>query len=476
MSLPHRPRLLIPKFAMGEASDGEGDAPVLPRIVRPVDIVDREELNKVTDFTVVKTTLNQFCKSKVRTLPWDEVLADMNKGVLEAYLLANVHALRLCKAGLPIPPLNNTFFNQEMSGVRGPKNDELLLPPDRILANAYDGQDAFVLEWRAQIPRTTTGAPKLTAHLLVPLTYRFLQDIEERNRISQGDPELLQVKSFTVLPTKRGFECNHMKMCKLGLRALLQRTGIRVPSEGPKWNGVEETYWRRLFNIKKFETANRKFAGHIVTNGKAVSIVMRKSKREPDPEQARVFSMSEFDVMWRLDPGRRDLFVATNQLGETVSCSTKEFYEEARYTKAKQKIKGWQDRSPRVLEATRNVPTKKSVSLETLSYCIRFMTKSIDLLLGFARRKPFRRLRLRSFIFMKKKLRRLCQMLAHEGERTVVGFGDWSNQDVAEIIKKSPAGPVKRFERDLARFCTVISIAEFRTSKVHFDCERELKN
>ncbi|RLN88805.1 hypothetical protein BBJ28_00019535 [Nothophytophthora sp. Chile5] len=546
--LPYRPHLLIPKFAMGKASDGEVDAPILPRRVHRADVIAREELNKVTDFTVVKTTLNQFCKSKARALPWDEVLADMNKGVLEAYLLANVHVLRLCKAGLPIPPLNNTFFNQclslvmEMSGARGPKNDVLLLSRDvynsfrdpttprasrqfihrgwvhnaanqmatmtqnavslnfyrrfhkflkrkygvdgreayslleRILDNAYDGQDAVVLEWRAQIPRTATGAPKTAAHLLVPLTYRFLQDIEERNRISQVNPEFRQMRTFTVLPTKRGFECSHMKMCKLGLRSLLQRAGIRVPPEGPKWNAVKRTYWRRLFNIKKFETANRKFAGQIVTDGKAVSIVMRKPKREPAPEQMRLFSASEFDVMWGLDPGRRDLFVATNQLGETVSCSTKEFYEEARYTKAKQKIKGWQDRSPRVLEAIRNMPTKKSASLETLGYYIRFMTKRMDLLLGFAQRKPFRRLRLRSFIFMKRKLRQLCLMLAREGERTVVGFGDWSNQDVAGIIKKSPAGPVKRFERELARYCTVISIAEFRTSKVHFDCERELKN
>ncbi|RLN56851.1 hypothetical protein BBJ28_00014403 [Nothophytophthora sp. Chile5] len=448
-------------------------------------------------------------RRQARALPWDEVLADMNKGVLEAYLLANVHVLRLCKAGLPIPPLNSTFFNQclslvmEMSGARGPKNDELLLSRDvynsfrdptvprasRQFINrgwvhnaanqmATMAQNAVSLNFyrRAQIPRTATGAPKTTAHLLVPLTYRFLQDIEERNRISQGDPEFRQVRTFTVLPTKRGFECSHMKMCKLGLRSLLQRAGIRVPPEGPKWNAVERTYWRRLFNIKKFETANRKFAGQIVTDGKAVSIVMRKPKRETDSEQARVISMSEFDVMWGLDPGRRDLFVATNQLDETVSCSTKEFYEEARYTKAKQKIKGWQDRSPRVLEAIRNMPTKKSASLETLGYYIRFMTKRMDLLLGFARHKPFRRLRLRSFIFMKKKLRQLCLMLAREGDRTVVGFGDWSNQDVAGIIKKSPAGPVKRFERELARYCTVISIAEFRTSKVHFDCERELKN
>ncbi|RLN50853.1 hypothetical protein BBJ28_00023877 [Nothophytophthora sp. Chile5] len=276
----------------------------------------------------------------------------------------------------------------------------------------------------------------MTAHLLAPLTYRFLQDIQERNRISQGEPEFLQVRTFTVFPTKRWFERSYIKMCNHGLRALLQRAGIRVPSEGPTWNAVEKTYWRRLFNIKKFETSNRKFAGQIVMDSKAVSIVMHKPKREPTPSM------------------REDLFVATNQLGETVSCSTKEFYEEAHYTKAKRKIKGWQDRSPRVLEAIRNMPTKKSASLETLGYNIRLMTNRMDPLLGFAQRKPSRRLCLRGFIFMKRKLRLLCLMLAREGERTVVGFGDWSNQDVAGIIKKSWPGSLSLsmlLRRDLNR-------------------------
>jgi hypothetical protein len=52
------------------------------------------------------------------------------------------------------------------------------------------------------------------------------------------------------------------------------------------------------------------------------------------------------------------MFVAVNQLEESVSCSTKEFFEEARFTKAKQAIRGWQDRDPRVLEAIRNMPPK----------------------------------------------------------------------------------------------------------------------
>lgn len=44
-------------------------------------------------------------------------------------------------------------------------------------------------------------------------------------------------------------------------------------------NAVSDECWRELFNIDKFETANCKFAGEIVTDGKAVSIVMQKPKQ-----------------------------------------------------------------------------------------------------------------------------------------------------------------------------------------------------
>uniref|UniRef100_K3WN18 Transposase n=1 Tax=Globisporangium ultimum (strain ATCC 200006 / CBS 805.95 / DAOM BR144) TaxID=431595 RepID=K3WN18_GLOUD len=89
--------------------------------------------------------------------------------------------------------------------------------------------------------------------------------------------------------------------------------------------------------------------------------------------------------------------------------------------------------------------------------------------------KPFRKLKLRSYIFAQKKLRELClKLTAQGGRRTIVGFGDWSNQDIGGLIKKCPAGPVKPLERMLRKYCRVESIDEFRTSKLHNDCHRSL--
>ena len=61
--------------------------------------------------------------------------------------------------------------------------------------------------------------------------------------------------------------------------------------------------------------------------------------------------------------------------------------------------------------------------------------------------KPFRKLKLRRYISSKKALQKMCDELTLKaGPRTLIGFGDWSNWDTAGIIKKSPAGPVRKLE------------------------------
>ena len=116
------------------------------------------------------------------------------------------------------------------------------------------------------------------------------------------------------------------------------------------------------------------------------------------------------------------------------------------------------------------MPKKKTASLERLKEYVEFMIPCMDLLLQFAMAKPFRKLKLRSYIFAQKKLRELClKLTAQAGRRTIVGFGDWSNQDISGLIKKCPAGPVKPLERMLRRYCRVEPIDEFRTSKLHND-------
>ena len=100
----------------------------------------------------------------------------------------------------------------------------------------------------------------------------------------------------------------------------------------------------------------------------------------------------------------------------------------------------------------------------------------IDMLLEFHMKKSFRDLKFRRHVLKQKRLNMICEDLtAKHGKQTLIGFGDWSNKDSAGIIKKSPAGPVKQLERELRKHCKVISVDEFRSSKLHESCHCELQ-
>ncbi|POM74455.1 Hypothetical protein PHPALM_8591 [Phytophthora palmivora] len=267
---------------------------------------------------------------------------------------------------------------------------------------------------------------------MLPLTYRFLQFIEAENDSHHKGPEFQQLRTFNLLPLKRG----------IGIPPIETKNGL-------VWDDVVNEWWYKLFKIAKFESENRKFAGEILTDGKAVSIVLRKPKRHVLDKQSEKDSKTyNFGKVWGLDPGRRDLFVATNNFGQTTSCSSREFYEDAKYTSSNKTTHYWIDHNPKILEAIHNMTSPKTCSLQTLE--------------TYA--KPFRKLKFRRYIFMKKKLRELCQkQTARAGRNTLVGFRDWSATDYGGLIKKCPAGLVKRFGKELKHYCIVDSIPEFRT-------------
>lgn len=513
------------------------------------DVAERKARNKDTDVTVVKATWKAFCTPGGLALPIHGVLKEVNKAISEAYLLANLHVMRLCDLGLPINPLDQSFFYGCLSAVsvtnrRKSMIKEVLFresvelyaswrPPEasspdsqylssgwfqnaslqmvtntknatsmnfrrrfkrylkhkysldgkdawamltNIMSETYEGDNDLVHHYRSRLPaRPSQGRIEDYPHLVSPLQHEFLKYFEEAQDVEDAERDK-QLRLFSLLPTKSGFECSHLKMCTNGLHGLLKRAGLDVPGAGPAWRETASEYWYAFFNIQRFETVNRKFAGEILTDGKAVSIVMRKPKAAQGGAPRKP-NLTDFDEVWGLDPGRRMVFTACNGEGETQKCSTKQFYEEAFYKRSNATIKGWQERSPEVLEAIRNMPTKKTASLARLKTHMVFLLPRLDMLMDFHMQKGFRKLKLRRYIYANKKLRAICKELtAKAGKRTLVGFGDWSNKDTAGVIKKCPSGPVKRIETMLRRHCKVVAVDEFRTSKLHNVCSHVLQH
>ena len=64
------------------------------------DVKQRKENNKNVSMTVIKTCLKSFVKEKIILEPLVYILHNTNKIILEAYNIANYHAVRLLTNGL----------------------------------------------------------------------------------------------------------------------------------------------------------------------------------------------------------------------------------------------------------------------------------------------------------------------------------------------------------------------------------------
>lgn len=242
--------------------------------------------------------------------------------------------------------------------------------------------------------------------LVMPLQHLFLRTFEAAQSDRQTDrpPRL-----FSLVPTKKGFECSHIKICANGLYSLLKRNGIKyLPKDADTFRPVADAYWRRFFHISKFETSNRRFAGEILTDGKGVSIVLRRPKAE-DVAKGAPIDPNAFGEVWGLDPGRREMFVASNDAQQVQRVTTRQFYHDAKYRESNAKIKGWQDRDPDILEAIRNMPSKKHSRLEGLQVYVAYLLPMLDFLLRWHMCKAFRDLKFKRYVFAKKALSAICQ-------------------------------------------------------------------
>ena len=518
------------------------------------DVIHRKVINAQTTCSVVKATLNKFTRPAavaIRT-PLNVIVADVNRTIAEAYILANVHVNRMLQNNLPLAPLDQSFFYGCLSAVSqaGRAKNEIKdthfadsvglyrswtrecpghAPPDshflasgfhqqaslqmvtntrvalsenfsrrfkrylkhkyqldgstawntlrNILAVEYDGEDPIVLANRCQLPqRPGYGRMEDTPHLVLPLTRKFLQHFEAQHSHEAGHVAKA-LRLFSLLPNKTGFECTHIKLCNNGLYGLLKRSGFgsELPSNGAEWRAVAPQFWRRIFDIDKYETANRKFAGEVLTDGHSVSIVMRKPKK--DVVTQRPVDLDQYRDIVGLDPGRRDLLTTCDLEGRNTHYSTRHYREDAGHKASLKTIQGWMDRSATAGAVNESLPTRKTSNLETLKLHVLFVLPVLSKMLQWHMDKPFRKLKLRRYISSKRALSKICaELTSRAGKQTLIGFGDWSNRDSAGIIKKSPAGPVKKLEAELRRHCKVVSVDEFRTSKLHSHCGCQTRN
>jgi hypothetical protein len=235
-------------------------------------------------------------------------------------------------------------------------------------------------------------------------------------------------------------------------------------------------WWDKLFRIQEMETVRRSFGNEILTDGKSAKVVMTFAKPEPS-STPRPLDVADFDDIKGLDPGVRDMFVTTDLKGNTMHCSSKEFYHAAKYTMSANKTRMWTAKDPDINVVIRDMPNKHGCDMADRRCYGRYVLRHYVRLKAFYGARRFRNLKLLRHIHAKKKLRAICKQLTSSAApgRTLIPFGDWSASSGGCI--RGQFGPVKKFKKELRKYATVMDVDEDYTSKTCNCCKmRSLRN
>jgi hypothetical protein len=268
---------------------------------------------------------------------------------------------------------------------------------------------------------------------------------------------------------------NYLNIDKIGLKDLL--VSIKLSNfKREHFDKNTRTYWNKFFYIQKFETSNKKFHSFL-TDGVSVSILLEKTNINVIKFKPKEFIYKNQELV-ALDPGLRMLFVGCNNKDDTIiDCSGKSYYHDVGINRINNKQKRYYDNDTEVLSNIRNIPVGKTNDINEFCKHLHYCLSKLDKLLNFHYSIPFRKWKFTKYILEKKKMNELCKLISkkqhiNEQSKVIVGFGDWSNPRDS-IIRGHKRGPVLKLKKHLRKWCTVIDVNEFRTSKLCCKCHNE---
>jgi hypothetical protein len=343
------------------------------------------------------------------------------------------------------------------------------------LKNIYDanytGTNTFILymrEWLKYIP-TEANIVKHSNHF-VKIYYSILKEFEKY-------PDTKGVRTFTLLPHKHGFTQSHITICNAGLENTLKyianelkcaNNGIESGLDVKKFSENSCDYWKELFNITKYETKNKKFGYTILTDGKSVVLQMRKPSH---PEKtATQYTEQQYDNFLGIDPGVREVITSYDMNDKVIQVSTREYRHKSKMIYACKKRESWYKRWDYYAD-WKLIPTIKTSKSSVMKEYFKFVYPRLKTFTEFHSETGFRNLNFTSYCRSKATLAKICERVGG-GVKTLVGFGDFSQQH--GLVKKHPTAPIIRLKNELRKYCKVIDIDEYNTSKTCSSCNKEI--
>ena len=342
----------------------------------------------------------------------------------------------------------------------------------------YEGKNTFILYMREWLKYTPTEANivKHSNHF-VKIYYSILKEFEKY-------PDTKGVRTFTLLPHKHGFTQSHITICNAGLENTLKyianelkcanNNNIDSGLDVKKFAENSSDYWKELFNITKYETKNKKFGYTILTDGKSVVLQMRKPVK---PEKtATQYTEQQYDNFLGIDPGVRCLITSYDTNDKVIQVSTREYRHKSKMIYACKKREGWYKKWEHY-EEWKLIPTIKTSKTSIMREYFKYVFPRLRTFTEFHIEKGFRNLNFTSYCRSKATLAKICERISGVTKKTkhvktLVGFGDYSQQH--GLVKSHPTTPILRLKKELRRYCKVVDIDEYKTSKTCSSCNKEI--
>ena len=292
-------------------------------------------------------------------------------------------------------------------------------------------------------------------------------------------------KLFNLLPNKNSYTMSYITIDKTGLKDIISSLKIN-DFKVADFNENTRSYWEKFFNINNFETKNKNF-NFFLTDGKSVSVILEtvskrvkktRKKNIPESEKYNDINIDDYETIVGIDPGLRYPFVGCNNRNDKIiSCSGKQYYHDVGINKVNDSQRRCYKKDEEIASFIKNMPCGKTNNTDDFLIHLKYCLKTLDKALEFHYKNPFRKWKFTKFIKEKQEFNKLCKMISHkekisEPNKTLVGFGDWSNPRDS-IIRGHRRGPVKKLKNELRRWTKVVDVDEYRTSKLCCACHAE---
>lgn len=307
------------------------------------------------------------------------------------------------------------------------------------------------------------------AHLLLPIYHHMQRETElhfmDRRAVGQGVKlARTAARQFSLLPEKHGFTVSYIPISDRTLTDLVCRlkdTHGRPLEKLSSSRGkpVERrSLWAKYCNPNSVETRERRFAHRIVTDGVAVSVLLKRTQAlvgsgqntEWDPE---LLAGKENVSYAGVDPGVTDVAtIARFKVGcgepEIASYGSSRYYEKSKVKLSARRTRTWNKETE---DAVGRLRTESDAS--TVAGQVAMVTAYLEQVRGLINHratKGYRNMRFMRHVFKQKAVHEICDTIAPRDGFTVVGFGDWTGLGTTPISRRF-CGPLQEIKRELKR-------------------------